>query len=205
MNTKDWMREQIIEAAELFYKEAVSEDPPSWEAITEWESEFIKTGYDTGCISFNGPKFRINHSKKQYSLYSFNREYIVQLAAYTALITDLGYSANDCCFESKCQYWDAAVLDSPKRIHIAVEAKSSDKKLNELVNKLLNEFNEPVNKDEPTRNNEPLSIAKRIIKTVPSFVWFVSPNVRKAFRCKVNGRMFTLEASGEYPPHAHAT
>lgn len=202
MESRERLKEVLNTMFEPFLDNVFSARPRQpWDPIGDWELNLLSTGLakeyvvperDQFIIEASGP----GEEPKRYCPFGFNREYLTQIAAYVALVEELGYPRSRCRVEEKS--WDAAVLrEDGSSLLIAVEAKASRTALEKLIALLL-ELPMPVADDSP---HDHVRKAQYIVTTRPAYVWFVAPGLRQAYAVSTtDDRRYELEHIGESPP-----
>ena len=166
--------------------------------ITDWETDLFHRAAEKSLLKLQERSFQIK-DKQPYSMFTFNREYFIQAAAYASLILDYGYPEKDCDVEY--HYMDVVVFKSGKPF-VCVEAKVDGRQTELLLEKILS-YAKGVPMDKPDRGNDPLRKAKYIVQDKPSYFWLVCSAFRKAFLVNHDVNTFTLSPVPDIPKCQH--
>jgi hypothetical protein len=165
--------------------------------LSDWETILFCRGIDNGLIDVSGHNFQVCSRTVPYNFFGFNREYIVQIAAYVLLITDYEYPKNSCDVEYHLM---DVVVFRDKQAYIYCEAKNTKKDADSLL-KEMTKYSENVPMDAEDRGNDPLRKAKYLIKDKPKYFWLISAESRQAFSVEHGKYSFKLIPADDIPKY----
>lgn len=183
---------------------SIASDHNSNRHVEDNEIELIGRGVKSGLLSIAGNKILISQrgrAKREYDLFTLNREYLTQFAALSALAYDYAYRPDDCWLE--CDFMDVCVMrpqTSTPYIYVEVKAPKRVTEMAILLKKIesyapgIAHF-----LDELDRGNDPLRKAKYIFKNKPEYLWLFTPKNRHAFKINYTNEGFALELVADIP------
>lgn len=189
-------------AARAMVRKVVT-DESSTRFVQDNEIELINEGIVNGLLHVDGNVVYLKGSDvRAYDLFTLNREYLTQFAAYTALVTKYGYPIAQCRFEYHFMDVCAFLEEKP---FVYVETKIAERPTDLLLEKIL-AYAPKVARllEEVDRGNDPLRKAKYIFNDKPAYLWLVTPKRRQAFRIAYTAEGFSLEAVPDIPSFTEA-
>lgn len=192
MTDKDWFESLFIKAAGHFGKLQADK-------ISDWEIGVLKRAIDGNLLSWDDHLIRVSSKKLPYSIFTMNREYLIQFAAYALLIYEYGYPAENCLIEESSM--DIMVKKNNKAF-ICVETKVKLSEMKSLL-KGINECSSVVVPVPIKTKNDSLAKANYIFSSKASYFWLLNDNKeqRWAFSVEHHDRGFILSRVNDIPKY----
>jgi len=181
MTHKDWFVSKLVYAADSFRS-------LHCDSFTEWEMDYLRQAVEDGHLSWNDHLFKATGKKSPYNIFTLNREYFIQLAAYAHLIYEYKYPPQDCQIEYHSM--DVVVFKN-KQPFICVEAKKKDSEAVSLIAGIRKYSKEVISAPVNVRNDA-LRKANYLFKDKPSYFWLVTAEKQRPFSVTHHDHGFDL-------------
>jgi len=191
MSDRDWFESLFIKAADHFGKIHSKQ-------FSDWETGLIKRAVEGGLLKLDKDKISVSTKKDSpYSMFTINREYFIQFAAFASLVYEYDYPPENCLIE----YNDMDIMvEKNGKPFICVETKVRDSEIDSLL-KGINKCSNSVAPVPVNTRNDALQKANYLIKHKPDFFWILSANKRLAFSVNYLGAGFSLSPVDDIPKY----
>jgi hypothetical protein len=173
---------------------------PTPNVIDEGDLDRFFAAVDDGLVTLHrGARFNTLDRPKpggRWSLLSrsasggwYNAEYLPQIAAYSQVILDLGYSPGRVLFElpASALQLDLAILNDQARVVVLGEAKRENSMLDRLRAACISRFADaPPGQETKKRGDEARQLAWRLWTVEPIYTWLIGPGRCDAYRTRTN-------------------
>jgi hypothetical protein len=190
MSNRDWFESLFVDAASHFGKFHTQQ-------FSDWEMELLKRAFEGKLLEWQNHLFRVSTSNKPYSMFTLNREYFIQFAAFASLVYDYGYPPEDCKIEYEMM--DILVKKNGEPF-ICVETKVRDSAMDSLL-KGINKYSSSVDSVPINTRNDALSKANYIFKSKSAFFWLLNASKRWAFSVEHHDGGFSLLPINDIPKY----
>ncbi len=190
MSSRDWFELRFADAGRSFARHHAQD-------FGDWEVRLVGLAIDNGLLDWDNHLLRVPKQKTSYNMFTLNREYFIQLAAFSALVKDYNYPPENCLVEYHSMDILVVKKESP---YICVEAKVKDSDIEKLLRGISGYSNE-VPPARPNVRDDALRKANYLRDDKPSFFWLVTANQRRAFSVVHHDGGFALSAIGDIPKY----
>lgn len=190
MSDRDWFESLFVDAAHHFGKFHSQQ-------FTDWETRMIRRSIESKLLDWDNHLFRVSTTSKPYSMFTINREYFIQFAAFASLVYEYGYPPENCLIE----YHSMDVMVKKAGLpFICVETKVKDIAIDNLL-KGINKYRDSVVPVPINTKNDALQKANYLFKDKPAFFWLLNANRRLAFSVRHHDSGFSLIQMSDIPKY----
>jgi hypothetical protein len=188
MSDRDWFESLFIDAARHFGKFHSQQ-------FSDWETRLLRRAIEDKLLDWDNHVLRVSSTSKPYSIFTINREYFIQFAAFASLIYEYNYPQENCLIE----YHSMDVVVKRDGVpFICVETKVKDKEIDNLLKGII-KYSNSVSPVPINTKNDAMQKANYLFKDKPNYFWLLNANRRLAFSVIHHDTGFSLLSIDDIP------